>query len=160
MRTAKIVLSLIAGVALTAGCTETQKGAGVGAGVGAGIGAIVGHQSHDTGEGAAIGAAVGGITGAVVGNERQKRMDAEEELRRQRYESKRDPYDQGSYHEEPLDQPSYDEDYNQRYGETDAPAEDPHQGRQWIEGHYETRTVTGPDGRTYDREVWVPGHYE
>ncbi len=58
---------LLCFVFLFAGCTTTQKGAGVGAATGAGIGAIIGHQSGDTAEGAAIGAAVGGLGGAIAG---------------------------------------------------------------------------------------------
>ncbi len=51
-----------------AGCTGTQKGAGVGTLIGAGAGAIIGHQSGNTAEGALIGGAVGAAGGALVGD--------------------------------------------------------------------------------------------
>lgn len=51
-----------------AGCTGTQKGAGIGTLVGAGAGAIIGHQSGHTTEGALIGGAVGAAGGALVGD--------------------------------------------------------------------------------------------
>lgn len=47
-----------------AGCTPTERGAGIGAASGAVIGgAITGNV-----RGAAVGAAIGGVTGAVIGN--------------------------------------------------------------------------------------------
>ena len=51
-----------------AGCTGTQKGAGVGTLLGAGAGAIIGHQSGHAAEGALIGGAAGAAGGALVGD--------------------------------------------------------------------------------------------
>jgi len=53
---------------MAAGCTATQKGAGVGSLIGAGAGAIIGHQSGHTAEGALIGGAAGAAGGALVGD--------------------------------------------------------------------------------------------
>lgn len=58
---------------LLAGCTTTQKGAGIGAATGAALGAIIGHQSGETGEGAVIGAAAGAAVGAAVGDQMERR---------------------------------------------------------------------------------------
>ena len=57
-----LVLALI-GLSL-AGCTQTEKGAGIGAVSGAIIGGAI------TGDvrGAAVGAAIGGVSGAVIGS--------------------------------------------------------------------------------------------
>ncbi len=68
MKSIGILICTVFIVSLLAGCTTTQKSAGVGAVVGAGVGAIIGHQSGDTGEGALIGAGVGALTGALVGD--------------------------------------------------------------------------------------------
>ena len=62
-----IALSLILVVAV-AGCTNTQKGAGIGTLIGAGAGAIIGHQSGHDAEGALIGGAAGAAGGALVGD--------------------------------------------------------------------------------------------
>jgi len=62
-----IVLSLLL-VAAVAGCTSTQKGAGIGTLIGAGAGAIIGHQSGHAAEGALIGGAAGAAGGALVGD--------------------------------------------------------------------------------------------
>lgn len=53
---------------MIAGCTMTQKGAGVGTALGAGTGAIIGHQSGHTAEGALIGGAAGAAAGALIGD--------------------------------------------------------------------------------------------
>lgn len=55
-------------IAALAGCTTTQKGAGLGTLLGAGTGAIIGHQSGRTKEGALIGGAVGAAAGALTGS--------------------------------------------------------------------------------------------
>ncbi|NVP58361.1 YMGG-like glycine zipper-containing protein [Mycoplana rhizolycopersici] len=49
---------------MLAGCTPTERGAGIGAATGAVVGGAV------TGDvrGAAVGAAIGGVSGAVIGN--------------------------------------------------------------------------------------------
>ncbi len=52
---------------MIAGCTMTQKGAGLGTALGAGAGAIIGHQSGHTAEGALIGGAAGAAGGALIG---------------------------------------------------------------------------------------------
>jgi hypothetical protein len=57
----KAVAVIIAGLAV-AGCTQTERGAGIGAASGAVIGGIV---SNDI-RGAAVGAAIGGVVGAVA----------------------------------------------------------------------------------------------
>lgn len=57
------LLLLLAALSV-AGCTPTERGAGIGAASGAIIGgAITGNV-----RGAAVGAAIGGVTGAVIGN--------------------------------------------------------------------------------------------
>jgi len=56
-------------VGLLAGCTTTQKGAGIGAVTGAGVGAIIGHQSGKTAEGAVIGGLAGATAGALIGEQ-------------------------------------------------------------------------------------------
>jgi|GEM_PF-416190 len=55
-------------IAALAGCTTTQKGAGLGTILGAGAGAVIGHQSGNTTEGALIGGAVGAVAGALTGS--------------------------------------------------------------------------------------------
>lgn len=62
------VLALLLLLVIAAGCTGTQKGAGVGTLIGAGAGAIIGHQSGHDAEGALIGAAAGAAGGALVGD--------------------------------------------------------------------------------------------
>ncbi len=55
-------------VVSTAGCTTTQRGAGIGAAVGGLGGAIIGHQTGNKGGGALLGAALGGLGGVAIGN--------------------------------------------------------------------------------------------
>ena len=62
-----IVIILLLVIAI-AGCTGTQKGAGLGTLVGAGAGAIIGHQSGNTAEGALIGGVAGAAGGALIGD--------------------------------------------------------------------------------------------
>ncbi len=69
----RFYLVLIAAL-LAAGCTTTQKGAGIGAGTGAVIGGIIGHQSGDGVAGAAIGAGAGGLAGALIGEQMDKKF--------------------------------------------------------------------------------------
>lgn len=52
-----------------AGCTGTEKGAGIGAVSGGVIGGVIGHQSGRTAEGVAIGAVGGAILGGIIGHE-------------------------------------------------------------------------------------------
>ncbi|MBD9372379.1 hypothetical protein IB238_07065 [Rhizobium sp. ARZ01] len=54
---------VMVGLAL-AGCTPTERGAGIGAATGAVIGGAI---TNDV-RGAAVGAAIGGVSGAVIGN--------------------------------------------------------------------------------------------
>lgn len=49
---------------VAAGCTPTERGAGIGAATGAVIGGAI---TNDV-RGAAVGAAIGGVSGAVIGN--------------------------------------------------------------------------------------------
>ena len=62
-----IVIILLLVIAI-AGCTGTQKGAGLGTLIGAGTGAIIGHQSGNTAEGALIGGVAGAAGGALIGD--------------------------------------------------------------------------------------------
>ncbi len=62
------VLVLLLLLVMAAGCTNTQKGAGLGTLIGAGAGAIIGHQSGHDAEGALIGGAAGAAGGALVGD--------------------------------------------------------------------------------------------
>lgn len=62
------ILVVLLVLVLIAGCTGTQKGAGIGTLLGAGAGAIIGHQSGKTAEGALIGGAVGAAGGALIGD--------------------------------------------------------------------------------------------
>ena len=62
------VLVILLILVFVAGCTGTQKGAGIGTLVGAGAGAIIGHQSGHAAEGALIGGAAGAAGGALVGD--------------------------------------------------------------------------------------------
>lgn len=59
----KAIVLVLLGLSV-AGCTKTEKGAGIGAATGAVIGGLV------TGDvrGAAVGAAIGGVSGAVIGH--------------------------------------------------------------------------------------------
>ena len=68
MKKYTIFLILCVLVFAAAGCTGTQKGAGLGTLIGAGAGAIIGHQSGNTAEGALIGGAVGAAGGALMGD--------------------------------------------------------------------------------------------
>jgi osmotically inducible lipoprotein OsmB len=61
-------LLLIVLLVAVAGCTGTQKGAGLGTLIGAGAGAIIGHQSGRAAEGALIGGAAGAAGGALIGD--------------------------------------------------------------------------------------------
>ena len=63
-----VVLLAIAVIGL-AGCTTTQKGAGIGTVLGAGAGAAIGSASGHAGEGALIGAGVGAAGGALIGEQ-------------------------------------------------------------------------------------------
>ncbi|MCD2184203.1 YMGG-like glycine zipper-containing protein [Rhizobium sp. GN54] len=55
---------LVAAIGMLAGCTPTERGAGIGAATGAVVGgAVTGNV-----RGAAVGAAIGGVSGAVIGN--------------------------------------------------------------------------------------------
>lgn len=67
----KKILAIICVGASLAGCTTTEKGAGIGA-VG---GAIIGGAITGDVRGAAVGAAVGGVSGAVIGNTQEGRPD-------------------------------------------------------------------------------------
>lgn len=68
----KLLFSILA--VFIAGCTTTQKGAGVGAAAGAGLGAIIGHQSGHTAEGAVIGGLGGAAAGALIGEQMDKKF--------------------------------------------------------------------------------------
>jgi len=63
----KKIGSMLLVIIVLAGCTTTQKGAGIGAAAGAGLGAIIGHQSGNRDKGALIGGAVGALGGYAVG---------------------------------------------------------------------------------------------
>ncbi|MDQ0456592.1 YMGG-like glycine zipper-containing protein [Rhizobium paknamense] len=63
----KAIILIIAGLAV-AGCTETEKGAGIGAA----SGAVIGGLATGNVRGAAVGAAIGGVAGAVIGNVRDQ----------------------------------------------------------------------------------------
>ena len=65
---------LIAIVVLLAGCTETQKAAGIGGLGGATIGGIIGHQTDNGVAGAAIGGVVGTVGGMIVGEKMEKKF--------------------------------------------------------------------------------------
>ena len=67
MKKYSLVAILLLVVAI-AGCTGTQKGAGIGTLIGAGAGAIIGNQSGHAAEGALIGGAAGAAGGALVGD--------------------------------------------------------------------------------------------
>jgi len=62
------VVALLVLLVMAAGCTGTQKGAGIGGLIGAGAGAIIGHQSGHAAEGALIGGAAGAAGGALIGD--------------------------------------------------------------------------------------------
>ena len=68
------ILVMLLILVFVAGCTGTQKGAGIGTLVGAGAGAIIGHQSGHTAEGALIGGAAGAAGGALVGDAMQAKF--------------------------------------------------------------------------------------
>lgn len=70
----RLIISLVVSLTLIAGCTGTQKGAGLGGLIGAGTGAIIGHQSGHTKEGALIGAAAGAAGGALIGNQAETKF--------------------------------------------------------------------------------------
>ncbi len=70
----KGILFLCCMLVLMAGCTATQRGAGVGSLIGAGAGAIIGHQSGHATEGVLAGAAVGAAGGALVGDASQTKF--------------------------------------------------------------------------------------
>lgn len=59
-----MIIALVAVTAL-AGCSQTEKGAGIGVLGGAAVGAAV---ANDPVEGAIIGGAIGGVAGALIGN--------------------------------------------------------------------------------------------
>ncbi|KQZ49279.1 hypothetical protein ASD54_15155 [Rhizobium sp. Root149] len=59
----KAMMLLMVGATL-AGCTATERGAGIGAGAGA----VIGGLATGNVRGAAVGAAIGGLSGAVIGS--------------------------------------------------------------------------------------------
>jgi ABC-type uncharacterized transport system permease subunit len=59
----KALVLILVGLSV-AGCTQTEKGAGIGAGTGA----IIGGLATGNVRGAAVGAAIGGVSGAVIGS--------------------------------------------------------------------------------------------
>ncbi|MEB2847688.1 hypothetical protein GAO09_17590 [Rhizobiales bacterium RZME27] len=59
----KLMVLALAGLSL-AGCTQTEKGAGIGAA----SGAVIGGLATGNVRGAAVGGAIGGVAGAVIGN--------------------------------------------------------------------------------------------
>lgn len=65
-------LALLVLCIAVAGCTGTEKGAGIGAVSGGVIGGVVGHQSGRTAEGVAIGAVGGAILGGIIGHEAEQ----------------------------------------------------------------------------------------
>lgn len=74
----KILMSIVAGTMILAGCkslNKTQKGAGVGTAAGGVVGGIIGRAAGNTAMGAIIGAAVGGVTGAVIGRKMDKQAE-------------------------------------------------------------------------------------
>ncbi len=68
MKKYTVMALLLVLVMIAAGCTGTQKGAGIGTLIGAGAGAIIGNQSGHAAEGALIGGAAGAAGGALVGD--------------------------------------------------------------------------------------------
>jgi len=73
-RTSVLIIIVMLGLCglLVAGCTTTQKGAGIGAVGGGAAGAIIGNQSGHATEGALIGAGAGALGGALIGHEMGK----------------------------------------------------------------------------------------
>ncbi|MGE7369659.1 glycine zipper domain-containing protein [Neorhizobium sp. NPDC001467] len=59
----KLMVLALAGLSL-AGCTQTERGAGIGAA----SGAVIGGLATGNVRGAAVGGAIGGVAGAVIGN--------------------------------------------------------------------------------------------
>jgi len=59
----KVIALVLVGLSV-AGCTATEKGAGIGAA----SGAIIGGAVTGNVRGAAVGAAIGGVSGAVIGS--------------------------------------------------------------------------------------------
>jgi hypothetical protein len=62
MKMKKALVLMLVGLSV-AGCTQTERGAGIGAA----SGAIIGGIATGNVRGAAVGAAIGGIAGAVIG---------------------------------------------------------------------------------------------
>jgi hypothetical protein len=62
MKMKKALVLMLVGLSV-AGCTQTERGAGIGAA----SGAIIGGIATGNVRGAAIGAAIGGVAGAVIG---------------------------------------------------------------------------------------------
>jgi hypothetical protein len=63
MKMKKALVLMLVGLTV-AGCTQTERGAGIGAA----SGAIIGGIATGNVRGAAVGAAIGGVAGAVIGN--------------------------------------------------------------------------------------------
>ncbi|MCY1665726.1 YMGG-like glycine zipper-containing protein [Allorhizobium pseudoryzae] len=59
----KALVLVVVGLTM-AGCTQTERGAGIGAGTGA----VIGGLATGNVRGAAVGAAVGGVSGALIGS--------------------------------------------------------------------------------------------
>jgi Glycine zipper len=59
----KALVLVVVGLTM-AGCTATERGAGIGAGTGA----VIGGLATGNVRGAAVGAAVGGVSGALIGS--------------------------------------------------------------------------------------------
>lgn len=60
----RVLLVFALAVMSLAGCSSTERGAGIGAATGAVVGGVV---TNDV-RGAAVGAAIGGVSGALIGN--------------------------------------------------------------------------------------------
>ena len=63
----KALVLMLVGLSV-AGCTQTEKGAGIGAA----SGAVIGGVATGNVRGAAIGAGVGGVAGALIGNSQER----------------------------------------------------------------------------------------
>lgn len=117
------------------GCsTNAGTGALLGGAAGAGAGAIIGHNSHGrTASGAAIGGAVGAITGALIGNEIDKQQERDA-----------------------ANPPVVVEEHPPVVVEERPPVVV--ERRVYVEprpGHWEVRRYYTPDGRVYERRVYV-----
>ncbi len=167
---ALLCLVLIVGLAVTgAGCTETQKGAGVGALAGGAGGALIGSFFGVPGMGAAIGAGGGALGGALIGDQMEKKDRDKEKQELEQQLQEKDQQVQAaemnrSNEGKTFIQGHYEYINKKQWVDTTTTERvwvpETVEGDRTIEGHYEEKPIPSGHWEEYTEKVWVPDHYE